>query len=907
MSESSPMMEQYRRIKRELRDEVLFFRLGDFYEMFAQDAVEVSSLLNLTLTSRNGVPMCGVPYHASRSYIARLLKLGRKVAVCEQLSLPGPGKGLADRRVTEILTPGTAVEDEYLEAGDSAYLAAIAEKAGKVAFAFLEPASGEFRACSFPRASCGPALCRELERIRPRELIVHESLLEEDEGAAAAVAQRPGLAVDRWPDWLFDAEEGRSRLERQFGTAGLGGFGLDPRGAEAAAAGALLRYLDDTSRSQLPHVREILLYGDDDFVGIDESSQRNLELVRNMRDGEARYSLLEVLDETKTSMGLRLLKRRILRPLRSPEAVENRLEAVDALYRSQPRLAALRDALSGSLDLERLCARVAMDKAGPKDLAALRSSLAAFAAVEAAAEAAGLGSYRDEDGCAPPDGSAAERLAALASLLERAVADDPPVLVSDGGLVREGYDPELDALRRLREDGRGLLEAYLEEEKAATGIPGLKIRYNRLIGYFFEVSKAHLRSVPERFIRRQGMAGGERFTTDRLAALESEINGAADRIAELEKKIFLRLRDSAKEAVGDLLAAARRMSGLDVVQSLARAATVRGWIRPRVDGENRVRIVEGRHPVVEAHLPRGEFVPNDVLLDAAGVPFALVTGPNMAGKSTYLRQAALIVVMAQVGSFVPAAEAEIGVVDRVFCRVGASDNLARGESTFLVEMNETANILRSATGRSLVIMDEVGRGTGTNDGLSIAWAVCEELLDGIGCRTLFATHYHELSGLGHPRMANRSMEVLEREGEIVFTKKLREGAAAESYGLHVARLAGLSERVLARSRAVLERLRRNETELRSAFAKAAASASPAAAAGLDSADAALASPPSAGTAAERLAAALGALEVDRTTPLEALAFLASWQAELGVSRRDAVAPKKTGRGAPPASLSLSFD
>jgi DNA mismatch repair protein MutS len=707
MADSSPMIEQYRRIKREHRDDVLFFRLGDFYEMFAEDATEISPLLNLTLTSRNGLPMCGVPYHASRSYIARLLRLGKKVAICEQISLPGPGKGLADRRVVEVITPGTTVDEDYLETGSSNYLAALAAVRDTVSFAYIEPSTGIFRATSFPLNRAPDRLRKELERLEPRELIAQESLIEERPDFAAAIADRSGLVVNRWSDWLFDAQRSAERLAQQFGTANLHGFGLEESSPEVLSAGALLAYLDDTAKSLLPHVRSLHLYGDEDYVGIDESSQRNLELVRNLRDGDARFTLLEVMDETKTAMGLRLLKRRILHPLRDAAAIKRRLDAVDALYRSQSRLSSLREALAKSLDLERLSSRVAMDRAHGKDLVGIRASLTAFETIEVIAREAGLAQAKTAAAGSAPgerdaeeaevDAATAARLADLRDLLERGIADDPSILLTEGNLIRDGYDAKLDELKRLKNDGRKLLEEYLEEERRATGIASLKIRYNRLIGYFFEVTKSNLAAVPPRFIRRQGVVGGSGTRPTDWPLWNRRSTGPPERVVDLEKRLFLEIREVAKKAIPDLFSAAHRMAALDVAQSLARAATVRGWNRPEVDEEPRLRIVEGRHPVVEAHLPRGEFVPNDVDLDTSGVAFALVTGPNMAGKSTYLRQAALITLMAQIGSFVSAREARLGVIDRVFCRVGAADNLARGESTFLVEMNETANILRSAT------------------------------------------------------------------------------------------------------------------------------------------------------------------------------------------------------------------
>ena len=827
----TPMLEQYRRIKREHQGEVLFFRLGDFYEMFFEDALEVSALLNLTLTSRAGNPMCGIPYHASRSYISRLLKAGKKIAICEQVS--EGGKGLMERQVVEVITPGTTIDEDFLDKGSSNYLACLASASGFktggfFSFAYIDLSAGDFYATSFPFdsiAETGTAerLRQELERIQAREIIVQESLLSGHPALAQAIEER-GMLVNRWADWLFDAARSRERLEKQFGPASLKGFGLAPHSPENVSAGALLDYLDDTAKSFLPHLRFIKVYGDSEFVSLDESTQRNLELVRNLMDGEHRFSLLEVMDETRTAMGRRLLRTRILHPLRNEELIKRRLDMVESLYHSQESLMKLRELLSKTPDLERLCSRLAMDKAHGKDMLAVKNALLSFGLLEkefsglaksARFQAQGMNAVPFESSeAASLKEEGIAKLDALREHLEQGIEEDPSILLNEGRLIRKGYDAELDRLKLLRDSGRKLLEDYLEEERQATGIVSLKIKYNRLIGYYFEVNNANLSKVPPRFIRRQGIAGGERFSTDRLAALESEINSAFDRIIELEKKLFIEIRNRAKALLPELSAAGRRIAETDVCQSLARAATVHGWTRPIIDSMNRSVITEGRHPVVEAHLPRGEFIPNDLFLDASpdcpqeagqgnadatGISFALITGPNMAGKSTYLRQAALITLMAQTGSFVPASEARLGLVDRIYCRVGASDNLARGESTFLVEMNETAYILHTATEKSLVIMDEVGRGTSTEDGLSIAWAVCEELLEHIKCRTLFATHYHELSRIVHPRMANRSMDVAERDGEIIFLRKLREGPAAKSYGLHVAALAGLSDRVLRRA------------------------------------------------------------------------------------------------------------
>jgi DNA mismatch repair protein MutS len=828
--EVSPMLEQYRRIKQKHTDDVLFFRLGDFYEMFAEDAVEISALLNLTLTSRNGLPMCGIPYHSARPYIARLLKAGKKVAICEQLTNPQKGKSIIERDVVEVITPGTTVDEDFLEKGDPNYIASLCLSGERFSFAYIELSTGDFRASSFAREEAGIRLREELERLSLKELVVQESLLEENSELPRALLERSSLLLNRRTDWLFDRERSLKRLKTQFGTESLKGFGLDDFDPEVIASGALLEYIDETSNSRLNHVTKISIDSESEYLGIDEASRRSLELVRNMVSGGEKFSLIELLDETKTAMGRRLLKQRLSHPLRSLEKIEKRLETVDYFYHNQTVLSSLREILGRSPDLERQCSRLAMSRSHGKDMLALKNALSQFERIEnliegvyAGAEetqtAANAGTalcYESEEArhC---DNQTRKKLFDLRDLLEKALSDDPSILLTEGKLIKSGYNAELDRLHTLRNNGRTLLEAYLSEERHATGISSLKIKYNRLIGYFFEVTNVHKSKVPAHFIKRQGVTGGERFTTERLVALESEINGAEDRIINLERDLFLELRDNAASLIRELNSAARRMAELDVAASLAAAATIHNWIKPRVDESKRLDIRAGRHPVVESLLARGEFIPNDTILDAGEtvdssgnatgpVHFALITGPNMAGKSTYLRQSALIVIMAQTGSFVPAGSAEIGIVDRIFCRVGAQDNLARGESTFLVEMNETAFILNTASDQSLVIMDEVGRGTGILDGFSIAHSVCDELLTRIKCRCLFATHYHGLVNIKNPRLANRSLEVEEKDGFIIFRRHLVEGPAVDSYGLQVARLAGLPTGVLARAAVYLKEL-----------------------------------------------------------------------------------------------------
>lgn len=890
MAEQIPLLEQYERVKAGHRDDIVFFRLGDFYEMFYQDAVEASSLLNLTLTRRQDAPMCGVPHHAARGYIAKLLKAGRKVAICEQLSAPGKGKGVIERAVVELITPGSAVEEDFLEARADSYLAAFGILGETLSLAWAEASTGEFKALSFP-ASDVDRLRRELYALAPKELVVRQSAL--DAPAIAELAREyRGAVVNKLPDWSFSVEQGRATLARHFGTQSMKGFGFDDDDPALAAAGAALEYLAQSTRSPLGHIRVLKSAAALDYLAIDESSQKNLELDRNLRDGGRALTLLDTLDYTRTSMGARALRRRLLRPLIDASAIERRLDGLEALYRDQRALERLRRGLGACLDLERLAARLAMDRANARDIVAAAATVAAALALdEGLPEAARptLGLFDRGDGSSGGDGPSRSASLAFVELARGALDPEPSPALNEGKLIASGWDEELDRLRGLRDDAHGLLEAYLEEERQATGLSGLRVRYNRVIGYYLELSKNAAARVPPHFIRRQGLANVERFSTERLAALESDINGASERIVELERTLFLGLRERFKLDAPLLKDLAEGLAELDCQASLAWAATCRGYARPKVDGSKSIEITNGRHPVVEAQLPAGEFIPNGLSLDAAGTSFGMITGPNMAGKSTYLRQNALIVIMAQAGSFVPAESARIGLADRVFCRVGAQDNLARGESTFLLEMHETASILNNASSRSLVIMDEVGRGTGTLDGLSIAWAVSEYMLDAVGARTLFATHYHELTALRHPKLVDLSMAVEEREGEVIFLKRLVSGPAAGSYGIHVAGIAGIPAPVIARARELRAQLEAQERELPVGLGAAdgAACAEAGAPAG---ATAAVAPPRSADPgslfSAEELALAeLRSIDLDRLSPLEALNRLAGLQKSLGGRKR----------------------
>lgn len=802
---STPMLAQYREIKDQHRDAILFFRLGDFYEMFGQDARDASRLLGLTLTQRQGMPMCGVPHHAAQTYVGRLLRSGRKVAVCEQRGT-SDGKSITHREVVEVLSPGTVFDADFLDPEDNNHLVALGSTGNHCCVGWCDASTGELTLAAYPftsREERDGILQRELARLAPRETLVQESLLEE----SPVLQKSRGTVTNRIPDWGFDTARGERRLREILGVASLQGFGFAPGDPELYTAATLLEYLEDNAHHVLNHIHQVKRHHDDHVLILDEATLRNLELIRNMHDGGRGYTLLEVLDETVTPMGSRLLRRRITAPPRDSATIDKRLATVDALYHNQQSLQEVRSILQGCHDLERLAGRLGVEKAHPRDLWGIANTL------EAAGRLIPLLSALPDLPDLPemetllPDGSPQWRACvALGERIHAVLVEEPPVTLADGGVIRPGVDTELDHHRDLHTNSRRILDGYLEEQRNETGITTLKIRYNRVLGHFFEVPRSHESRVPEHYIRRQSLANADRFTTPRLSTLETELQGAAAAAIEREQELFLQLRHEAAHQTATLLTLAAGLAAMDVAATLARVATVRGYRRPVMRHPPGLRIRDGRHPVVEAHLPPGDFVANDLDIGGDHGTFALITGPNMAGKSTVLRQTALITLMAHMGSFVPAAEAEIGLVDRIYCRVGASDNIARGESTFLVEMSETSNILRTATSASLVIMDEVGRGTSTHDGLSIAWAVSEYLLDHVGCPTLFATHYHELSGLAHPACRFLTMEVAHSAEQIVFLKKLSAGRADRSYGVDVARLAGLPEKVIARARVLLAQL-----------------------------------------------------------------------------------------------------
>ena len=805
----TPLIIQYQSIKDQHKNEVLFFRLGDFYEMFNDDAVEVSRLLNLTLTHRADMPMCGIPYHAAKIYIARLLRLGKKIAICEQIGEIAHGKGLTERKVIETITPGTAVESEYLDRGINNFLASLFVSHGEAGIAFIDVTTGEFRATSFAATSMSENFPKELGRFNPRELLLPDSL-KDDAAVHDVIGTLNDVSVSYYPDWNFNAELSYKRLTSQFKTANLRSFSLTENSPEVPAAGFLLDYLSKTTNTASPHVSGITVYHDNQYVIIDDSSRRNLEVTANLRDGSIQFSLLECVNCTKTAMGSRLIRQWLLFPLTDEKQIASREDHVELFVKDRSLLKNVRNTLDGILDIERLAGRIAMDRAHGKDLQALRASLASWLKTQEALGEANFATL------------APDNAKEIISLIQNAILDDPATSLTDGGIIKAGWSEELDHWRNVETNFNKILDEYTEEEKQKTGIQNLRIRKNGNMGYFIEVTKGKLTKVPEHFMMRRSLVNADRYTTEKLQELEGELNTAGTKVLELERDLFVEVRDRLKTFVPYLLQTAKEIAYTDVTASFAESAIAHKWVRPLVDTSTVFDVKDGRHPVVEQHLPSGEFVPNDLSLctdsnpsadsasstagTAAKKTFALITGPNMAGKSTYLRQNALIALLAQTGSFVPASSAHLGIVDRIFCRVGASDNLARGESTFLVEMTETAHILRSATEKSLVIMDEVGRGTSTEDGLSIAWAVSEYLLNRIKCKTLFATHYHELTRIEHPALTKLCMAVNEEGTEVVFLRKVISGSSANSYGIHVARLAGIPEPVVERARSILERI-----------------------------------------------------------------------------------------------------
>jgi DNA mismatch repair protein MutS len=815
LSEASPLLVQYREIKSRHRDAILFFRMGDFYEMFFDDAELASRVLSITLTSRgDGVPLAGVPVKAAADYLRQLVGQGHRVAICEQVEDPKKAKGLVRREVVETLTPGALLEEGWVAGSRNNWIVAVGvgprddsqanrpSSPAAVGIAAIDLTTGEF----LLETTTVDGLEEALGRLKPSELVTA--------GESPLPAEVDVMRTVREP-WEFDAELAREELARRFTLASLDGLGIGEADAGAVgAAGALLRYLADLKPNGIPHLARPVVRRSDQLLWLDEMTRRNLELVEPLRAGAKGVTVLEVLDRSITPMGARLLRQWLLSPLRDPGEIAHRLDAVEAAVTDSIDRTRVREALDGIRDLERLAGRAAAGRATPRELGALRDSFLRLPEVRDGLESL---ASPNRPSRSPADGlprhpftgllSELDLLADLSTLLSAGLSDRPPALLAEGGVIRPGYDALLDETRALRDGGRGHIASMQQRERDRTGIASLKIGYNKVFGYYIEVTNPHLARVPSDFERRQTLATAERYVTPELKEYESKVLGAEERMAEREAELFAELRSRVGEAIGRIQQTARVLARLDVWTTLAEVAVANRYARPAISDGFDITLIASRHVVIERMMARETFMPNDVRFDLAE-RVLLVTGPNMAGKSTILRQIGLAVILAQMGSFVPCDSAAIGVVDRLFTRVGASDNLARGQSTFMVEMSETSAILHGASARSLVLLDEIGRGTSTYDGVAIAWAVTEFLHDTIGCKTMFATHYHELMQLPEQLQHARNFNVAVREsgGKVVFLHRLEPGGTDRSYGIHVAQLAGLPQEIVARANVVLKTL-----------------------------------------------------------------------------------------------------
>lgn len=796
----TPMMQQYRELKARDPDALLLFRMGDFYEMFGDDAERGAALLGLALTTRdkgpNAVCMAGFPHPALETYLAKLVQAGQRAAVCEQVEDPKLAKGLVKREVVRVVTPGTLTDDELLDPKTANYLAAVVESGGKIGLAWAELSTGRFSLAGVMRNE----LADEIARLNPAEILVSEIAL--DSPWVRALRGLPINTMTARPSWDFQPQQARGALFQHFGTATLAGFGVEDEGAEVLAAGALIAYLRETQKSSIGHITRLTPYHRADTLALDEMTRRSLELTRTLRDGKRDGSLLQVIDRTVTPMGARLLADWLTTPLTRRDQIAERHDAVAELHRDSALRAELRAALGQAYDLERLAARVGTGRATPRDLVALARTLALLPRIKARLTARGAKRLVELE-------AALELCPEVRASVEAALVEDPPLALKEGGLIRPGYHPELDELREAARGGKSWIAKFQAEQIRRTGIPNLKVGFNKVFGYYIEITHAQGSKVPPDYVRKQTVKNAERYITPELKEYEDKVLRAEDRACELEYELFIALRDRVAAEAPRLVQAGSVLAQVDVLSALAELAARQAYCRPEIVDEPLLEIESGRHPVLDVIMPPGDFVPNDVRLGVDSL-ILVITGPNMAGKSTYIRQVALLAILAQIGSFVPAKWARIGIVDRLFARVGATDELSRGQSTFMVEMTETANILNNATARSLVILDEIGRGTSTFDGISLAWAITEHIHDHVGARTLFATHYHELVELEKTklRLKNANVAVREGGGEIVFLHRIVPGGADQSYGIHVARLAGVPGSVLDRAKTILEFLER---------------------------------------------------------------------------------------------------
>ncbi len=795
----TPMMQQYLRIKAEHKDAILLFRMGDFYEMFFDDAVTASRVLGLTLTSRSkekdNVPLAGVPHHAVDGYIKKLITAGYRVAVCDQLEDPKLAKGVVDRGVTRVITAGTLTDDLLPDQRSSNYLAAVCPRSKECGVAWVDLTTGRF----FVEEVEPARLSDELGRIGPAECLYPEGLVARNTRLVRDL-EHLGAATAR-ADWVFEPRNAEKALHKHFGVASLDGFGCGGLTVGLYAAGAVIEYLNETQRTSLAHIGRIERFVDAEHLLIDRATKRSLELVETMRSGERRGSLLGVLDKTVTTMGARLLHEWLLSPLRDPAQITRRQDGVAEFAADADLRDDVRAVLERVHDIERIAAKISTGRANARDLAALRQSAQMIPELRRLAESRTAGILGDLAVRLDP-------LDDLVGLVARSIADDPPVTIREGGMIRRGYNSGLDELRGIQRDGKTWMARYQADEVKRTGIDSLKVSYNQVFGYYIEVTNTHAAKIPANYVRKQTLKNAERYITPELKEYETKVLTSGERADQLEYDLFVEVREAVARETHRVLAVARAVAELDVLAALGFIAAEHRYCRPVVDDSHKLLIQDGRHPVLEQMLEGESFVPNDSMLDGDEVTMAIITGPNMAGKSTYIRQVALIVLMAQMGSFVPAKSAEIGVCDRIFARVGASDEISRAQSTFMVEMNETANILNNATDKSLIVLDEVGRGTSTYDGVSIAWAVSEYLHEKVGARTLFATHYHELTALQSvlPKARNYNVAVREWEDEVIFLRKIVEGGTDKSYGVHVAKLAGVPKSIIERAKLILAQL-----------------------------------------------------------------------------------------------------
>ncbi len=805
-SNTTPLMEQYLKIKADYKDVLLLYRMGDFYETFYEDAKTLARTLGIALTKRShgktgDVPLAGFPYHALDNYLPKLLAAGMRVAICEQVEDPKLAKGVVKREVVEIASPGVTLSDKLLDSRSNNFLVAVHCKNETCGLAIADVSTGTFQVTEFTEAH----LLDELIRYQPREILV---AAEAREKLQQLIANRLNAVLTKRDDWLFDRDYAYQLLTEHFKTHSLKGFGVEDMDNGVIAAGVIIHYLQENYKTRLEHFISLQRVNLSNYMILDESTRRNLEIAESMSGSGTRSTLLHYLDFTVTAMGARLFKQWLQQPLLDKEAINRRLEIVDELFGHADVHTALKEELKSVFDTERLLGKIVTGRANARDIQNLGQSLKQIIPVMEILKNANLPELQSYfKGFVP--------LNDLTDLIDRAIADNPPLTIQEGGIIRPGYNQELDELRSISEHGKDWLISYQEQERQRTGIPNLKVNYNKVFGYYIEVTHTHKDKIPPEYVRKQTLVNAERFITQELKEWEDKILGAEEKINQLEYQLFQEIRQEIARYVEPIQLNSRLLAELDCFMSLAEAARENNYVRPEIDDSNRLDIYEGRHPVVEKNLPPDEdFIANDTHLDPESEQIWIITGPNMAGKSTFLRQVGLIVLMAQIGSFVPAKKASIGIVDRIFTRVGASDNLALGESTFLVEMNETANILHNATPRSLILLDEIGRGTSTFDGLSIAWAVAEYIYrePKLRCKTLFATHYHELTELAlmYPRIKNYNVAVQEWQDQVVFLRKIVPGGSDNSYGIYVAQMAGLPPTLISRAKEILTNLEANE-------------------------------------------------------------------------------------------------